>query len=445
MNKLLLLAVLIAAQALTLASAQELTNPRDMGLPDSAYTRPDPTDLQLVLVNGLVAYVARADQVPLVTMSAFVRAGKINDDQQGSAESLLDALRNSGQEAALKRMTAELSVEMHDEWTEIALNVPAEDLDQALSIFADMLRAPAISAANIKSAAADAAPAPAEASLDAAVDRFYEVIYKYHPYGVQPPADDFAQLDATDIAGFHARYFVPGNMTIAVAGDIDVDAVNGQLVDLFSDWGASDIPEPRQLPATTTTASKLHHFPANKLLSWLVFGNDLPQVPLDEQAALDVMNYILGAEHLTTRLMIATRYKYGLTNDASAFPEDKWFGPGGYSLRSYSRPEFIGTVYEKMMDEVVRIRSEEVSEEELFTAKGALADGNFQIAYLDGYATTRSFALERLRYGNHDRSASYVQRIRSVSEDDVLDAARKYLRPDEMQIVLYGQDALFDR
>jgi predicted Zn-dependent peptidase len=424
------------------AAAQELTNPRDMGLPDSAYTRPDPADFQLVLVNGLVAYVARADQVPLVTMSAFVRAGKIDDDQQGSAESLLDALRNSGHEPALKRMTADLTVEMHEEWTEIVLNVPAEDLDQALSIFADMLRTPAISAANIESAAADAAPAPVEASLDAAVDRFYDVIYADHPYGVQPTADDFAQLDAADIAGFHARYFVPGNMTIAVAGDIDVDAVNGQLVDLFSDWSASDIPEPRQLPPTEAAASKLHHIPANKLLSWLVFGNDLPQVPLDEQAALDVMNYILGAEHLTTRLMIATRYKYGLTNDASAFLEDKWFGPGGYSLRSYSRPEFIGTIYEYMMDEVVRIRGEEVSEEELFIAKGALTDGNFQIAYLDGYATTRSFALERLRYGNHDRSASYVQRIRSVSEDDVLNAAREYLRPDEMQVILYAKDTL---
>ncbi len=76
------------------------------------------------------------------------------------------------------------------------------------------------------------------------------------------------------------------------------------------------------------------------------------------------------------------------------------------------------------MDEVFRIRSEEVSEEEMFVAFGALAEGHFQVAYLDGYATTRSFALERLRYGNHDRSASYVQRIRKVSKSDVLNAAR---------------------
>ena len=54
---------------------------------------------------------------------------------------------------------------------------------------------------------------------------------------------------------------------------------------------------------------------------------------------------------------------------------------------------------------------------------------------------TRNFALERLRYGNHDRSASYVQRIRAVSKEDVLNAARKYIRPDNMQVIVLGEDA----
>jgi predicted Zn-dependent peptidase len=177
------------------------------------------------------------------------------------------------------------------------------------------------------------------------------------------------------------------------------------------------------------------------LQSWLVFGHALPQVPLEDQAALEVMNYILAGGHLWTRMTIETRYKYGFTNDASGFLEDQWFGPGGYNFRSYSRPEVISNIHENMMDEVFRIRSEEVSEEEMFVAFGALAEGYFQVAYLDGYATTRSFALERLRYGNHDRSASYVQRIRKVSKDDVLNSAREYLRPDEMQVILVGEDA----
>jgi hypothetical protein len=72
---------------------------------------------------------------------------------------------------------------------------------------------------------------------------------------------------------------------------------------------------------------------------------------------------------------------------------------------------------------------------------GALEDGLFQVRHLDGYAITRSFALERLRYGNHERSASYVERIRAVTKENVLNAARKYIRPENMQVVLLGEEA----
>ena len=456
MKKLLLLAVFIATPCLP----QDLTNPRDMGLSDSDYTRPDPVEYQLVLKNGLIAYVAVADQVPLVTMSAFIRTGKVSDEKQGAAESLQDALKNSGPsgmnssdfKSSLKQMAAEFVVEMHDEWTEITLNVPAEDLDQALGMFAGLLRHPAISGANIERAAGNVAPqandhggesgtALYEGSMNTAVDRFYEIIYQGHPYGRRPSTDDFDDLDAEDVANFHARNFVPGNMTIAVAGAIDLEEINGRLVDLFGDWAAAEVPDVKQMPAITRTRAALHHLPSNKLQSWMVIGHDLPPVPLEEQAALEVMNYIMGAEHLNTRMMVETRYKYGYTNDASGFLEDRWDGPGSYTFRSYSRPEVIENIYQNMMGEFIRVRSEEVTEKEMFVAKGALADGSFQVRYLDGYALTRNFALERSRYGNHDRSASYVQRIRAVSKDDVLKAARKYLRPDNMQVILLGEDA----
>ena len=133
MKIIILLAVFVATPSLS----QDLTHPRDMGLPDSDYTRPDPTEYQLTLENGLIAYVAEANQVPLVTISAFVRAGKVNDENQGVAESLQDALQNSGPsgmsssdfKSTFEQMTAEFVVNLHDEWTEITLNVPTEDLE----------------------------------------------------------------------------------------------------------------------------------------------------------------------------------------------------------------------------------------------------------------------------------------------------------------------------
>jgi hypothetical protein len=162
MKKLIVLAVFFATPALS----QDLTHPLEMGLPDISYTRPDPAGNQLALENGLIAYVAEADQVPLVTMSAFIRGGLVSDESQGAAESLADALKNTGPlgtsskyfNASRKQMTAEFVVAMHDEWTEITLNVPAEELDQGLSIFAGLLRHPAINVANITRAARGVAP-----------------------------------------------------------------------------------------------------------------------------------------------------------------------------------------------------------------------------------------------------------------------------------------------
>ncbi|SVB17038.1 uncharacterized protein METZ01_LOCUS169892, partial [marine metagenome] len=45
--------------------AQDLIHPRDMEIPKSKFKSPDPTKYQLSLDNGLVAYVAKEDQVPL--------------------------------------------------------------------------------------------------------------------------------------------------------------------------------------------------------------------------------------------------------------------------------------------------------------------------------------------------------------------------------------------
>jgi len=456
MKKLTLLAIIFA----TPSFSQDLTHPLEMGLPESSHTRPDPAEYQLVLGNGLVAFVAEADQVPLVTLSAFIRAGKVSDKSQGAAESLQHALKNSGPSgissgdfrAGLKQMAAEYTVNLHDEWMEISLNVPAEDLDQALRIFVGLLRSLSISDANIESAAGSVAPVPDDpevesgqelydGSMGEAVDRFYEILYKDHPFGSRPTMDDFDSLNADDVSAYYAKYFVPGNLTIAVAGAIDVDDINCRLVDLFGDWAAADIPEPKQMPAVKRTRAELHHFTSKNLQSWLVIGHDLPLVPVEEQAALEVMNYIIGAEHVKTRLMVETRYKYGYTNDASGFLEDQWYGPGGYTFRSVSRPEVIENIYRNMLGELIRVRNEEVTDRELFVAIGALADGTFPVRYRDGYALTRSFALERLRYGNHNKSASYVQRIRAVTKEDVLDAARKYLRPENMQTVLFDEEA----
>lgn len=447
MNRIVLLLLATAVPAF----AQVLTHPTDLPLPEADYARPDPVDYQSTLENGLVAYIAEADQVPLVTLSAFIRAGRVSDESQGAAEALQDAMLYSGPAgmnrtdfaAALEQMTAEYTVDLHDDWTEVTLNVPVVDLERALIVFAGLLRDPAISNANVErlgEATASGGSGNVSGSIDDAITLFEQAVYSGHPYGDKPTVADYRKLHIGDVARYHARHYVPGNVTLAVAGAIDAEAIHARLDQLFGDWQSMELPEVRVQPMVERQPAQLHYYETNKLQSWLVIGHDLPPVPEKDEAALHVMNYIIGAEHLNTRLMVETRYKYGYTNDASGFLEPRWDGPGTYSFRSYSRPEVIENIYRNMVGELIRIREEEVSDQELFVAKGALADGEFQLHYLDGYALTRNFAIERLRYGNHERSASYIERVRGVSGKDVLAAARKYIRPDKLQVVLLGEE-----
>ena len=446
--------------AAIVVSAQDLTHPRSMDIPASEFTRPEPVQFQVKLDNGLIGYVAEADQVPLVTLSAFIRAGKIDGAKEGAAEALLHALKNSGTAdmpdagfaKALNRMTARYTVVMHDEWTEISLNVPTEDLDEALEIFARKLKSPVIQQDNIEgarrmamgNAAVDDNGVLINGSLNVTVDKFRDAVYDASPYGRELSDSDFDALNPTDVKEFHRTYFSPNNMTIAVSGDIDEDAIRESMRNRFADWAPQELPERQSVAALKHDSRNVQHFAADKFQSWLVIGHSLPRVPPEEQAALEIMNYILGGGHFWTRLFINTRDRYGLTNDASGFLEEHWDGPGNYSFRTYSRHDVLKQLYDNVMEEIHRIRDEKVSEEDLLIAQNALADGTFEIQYNDGNAIARSFAIEQLRYGSHDHSASYRQRILRVTTDDVLDAAIKYIRPEEFQIVVVGENVDLD-
>ena len=83
---------LLALPLSTQVLAQDLTHPRDMEIPKSKFKRPDPAKYQVSLDNGLVAYVAKEHQVPLVSLSAFIKAGKIDGHKEGAAEALAEEM-----------------------------------------------------------------------------------------------------------------------------------------------------------------------------------------------------------------------------------------------------------------------------------------------------------------------------------------------------------------
>ncbi len=443
--------VLFATAALVLhattAFAQDTTHPRDMNLPVPAFERPDPEGLRLDLGNGLRAYVAEDHRAPLMTLTAFIGAGSAHG-APGQASAVAAGLRRGPVSkpvaefrAALDEMAAAYTVVVRREETEITMDVPAEDAWRALDLFAAILQWPtfAVSSEGVSGRTSQAEGIDWGRSIAGAIAAFESRLYEGHPFSRSPSADDLDEAIAGGAESYHRTYFVPSNIVLAVAGDFDAADARRRVAEAFSGWRGAEPAAALTFPEVTTVSPRsVLQANADKLQGWVVIGHELPIVPREDRTALEVMNYILGAYHLDTRLFRESRDLRGLTNDNSSFLEPGVRGPGSFSVRTSGRPETVRLLVEISFRELQKIRDARVSEEELLIAKGALVDGTYALQYATGLDASRSFALEWLRDGDHAWSASYPARIRAVTRDQVQAVAQRYIHPDRMLVSVMG-------
>lgn len=448
-SRIAIIAIVAAAFGCEEAPRVETTlvHPRDMALPAPGFQRPDPEALRFRLANGTMAYIAEDTRVPLVTIAAVIGSGTIDGPIAGAAESLAAAWRAGGTvarpraqvAATLRRMVGKLTVEVGAEETVVTLNVPREDFREAMALFADLLRRPRVLTADVATAAQQEASAGQYAgALPDAVEAFHDHLYNGHPQLGRAFGSTGRVTPRTALL-YHQTFVTPGRVTLAVGGDVSRAAAEDALTRAFADWGPAEAVERGVARSIQTdTRRDVLLFPADKLQGWVVLGHELPPVPTEDAAALEVMNYILGGGHFDTRLFRATRDRRGLTNDDSGVLAPGIRAPGSYTFRTYGRPEVVPLLVHLTLQEIERIRTAPVNPEELRVAKGALADGDFTLAYRDGPTTVISLAREWNRYGDHDRSASYQERVWAVTAADVQSVAQSYLLPERIDVVIVG-------
>jgi len=447
----LFLAALVGLSASALVSspvaAQDYTHPKEMDLPPVRFTRPDPDNMRVEIANGLAAYIAVDDRAPLVTFTAFVGAGS-GHGEPGEAAVVAAALRrgpasmsSEGFRATLDEMAAQYSVTVRREEIEITLDVPAEDWRSALELFSGVLSAPAFGAegAGGPGRTSQAGGIDFAASIQGAIDAFESRLYEGHPFGRVPSAAEMTSARSGGAERFYETYVVPENTVLAIAGDFQVIEASTLTKEAFEDWSGEDRPAVERFSSVSTSSPRrVLQAEADKLQGWVVIGHELPMIPAEDEAALQVMDYILGAYHLDSRLFRESREKRGLTNDNSSFLLPGVNGPGSYSLRTYGRPEAVRLLVDVTFRELERLRETVPDDDEIFVAKGALVDGLWATRYATGLDATRSYALEWLRRGQHDWSAGYPERIRAVTPEQIRAVAQEYLHPERMIVSVVG-------
>ena len=151
------------------------------------------------------------------------------------------------------------------------------------------------------------------------------------------------------------------------------------------------------------------------------------------------MNAVLGGL-FSSRINLNLREAHGYTYGASSYFD--WRRQSGpFVISTAVQSETTAAAITETLKEIDGMREKEISEDELTLATSYL-EGVFPIRYETTSAIAGALA-NMVTFGlPEDYFDTYRQKITAVTTRDVLDAARKYVRPEELQVVVVGNPDL---
>ncbi len=403
-----------------------------------------------VLPNELTVLHVERHNLPIVMVSLLVKASPLNESPEKAGLANLTAELLT--EGTKKRKTTEISEEIEfigasldasvdNDYTTVSLSVLKKDLEKGFDVFSDVVLNPIFpddEIKRIKELIKGSLRQSEEEPSFVVTKAFKKAVFGELPYGrlVTGNIETIDTLSREDIVRFHSGYYKPNNSILSVVGDITDEELRSLISRFFSEWKPAEIPKS---PAVVKPGEKK---------KTILIGRDLTQANIilghagisrgnPDYYAVSVMNYILGGGGFSSRLMETVRERMGLAYDIHSY-----FAPykegGLFEVGVQTKNESAKTVIHEIRGQVERIREEKVSDRELADAKAYLT-GSFP-RRLDTGRKIADFLVAVEFYGlGLDYIEKYPYYINSVTKDDVLRVARKYLDTADFVTVVVGR------
>jgi zinc protease len=410
-----------------------------------------PSFTEEVLANGLRLVVAPVEKLPLVTILVVVDAGSTIDPpgKEGLAALTADALLEGTREFDGAQLTERFeqlgtAVESGADWDSafIKLTVLADHLDEAASLLGEAIASPAFPEREIERLKAERLAEILQLETEPrglADEKFTEFVYAANSRYAKSDAgtaQSVAALSRSDVQSFFRGQYRSDSMTIVMAGAITPVMARDLVAKAFGRW-ASGAAERRALVASPRAATRTVNIVSkpDAPQSELRVGHvGLPRKHPDFFPAM-VMNAVLGGL-FGSRINMNLREEHGYTYGASSY-FDWRRGPGPFVVATAVQSEVTAAALREIFSEIDRIRTDRITDEELSLACDYL-DGVFPIRYETTTAIASALANLVIYALSDDYYDTYRKRVREVTLDDVLRAARAHLHPGKMQTVIVG-------
>ena len=412
------------------------------------------------LANGLEVIVAPMAGRPLMSASLVVRNGAADDpDAEGGALVMAARALSEGTSrydaVALVEATERLGAGLHADagWdaSTVSVEVPAERLEPALELLAEMAAHPTFPAREVERLREErlndllqARAEPRRRVEEAFIGAIYGPASPYRrPAG--GVAETVTGLDVDRLAAAWARGFDPARMTLIVAGDTSGVPGDGGPVGLadrlFGGWtaagGAAGGGAISAAPAVGARTIKVLDRPGSVQTELRVGHIGVPR-RIDDYAGLSVMSAILGGL-FNSRLNMKLREEKGYTYGASAgFDPRRAAGP--FATRVAVNTEVTVPALVDLLAELRRMGEGPVTPAELAAARDFLV-GVFPLRFETPGPVVGALSGLVVHDLPDDELATYRSRIEAVTAGQVQSIAQARIHPDEAAIVMVGDAA----
>jgi zinc protease len=410
---------------------------------------------RMTLSNQMVLLTSEERSLPFVTLQLLIDAGSRRDStgEEGeahlTAKGLLLGTAKRGEKAIneeLDFMGALLNSSAGRDYTTLNLRVLKKDLEKGLDLFLEVLTRPTFPREEVKREVQKilaALQAAEDQPDDVAEKAFQENLFLSGPYRhpVQGTKKSLPAMTRDTLDGFYKKYYHPNHSILVVVGDITQEEAKARIVPRFEKWPKGKTPG---APARNVFAKGPKTVKIDRMLTQasIILGHAGVSRDNPDYYALTVMNYILGGGGFSSRLMEEIRNKRGLAYSVYSFFEPGKF-PGSFQIGLQTKNVSAREAISLAREEMKRIQKEPVSEKEIEGARKYLI-GSFPMR-MDTQGKLVNFLSQVEYYGlGLDYPEKYSGLIQSVSREDVLRVARKYLQPQNCILVVVANQKMAD-
>ncbi len=397
-----------------------------------------PTVHEFTLENGLKVLLVPKPGTGITAVDIWINVGSLNETREISGishffEHMLfkgTEKRPGGIDREIEALGGRTNAATSYDFTHYYIILPSEHTELALDIIADITQNssfPEEEIAREKEVVLREQQQRSDSPTSFAFFTLRQEFYTVHPYKLPIIgfADSLERLTREDFLNWMRTYYVPNNMTLIVAGDIQTEKTLQIVKEKFGAMEPKPIPTQTYPKEPARTAKTVKEIRRDVSQGYLIFAWPGPSVKEAQDVyAMDVLITLLS-DGRGSRFYKKLRKELGLvtTIDAGYFTQKE---PGIFNIYTEFPYENRVAVEQVILSELKEILDGKLGIDEVERAKRVLlAREALQAETSAGIAGTLGFY--SVVAGDYKFALTYPQKIRAVTVQDIINVARKYI------------------